>query len=54
MRWEESGRVWRLIQRRVEKIIQLGGEKIAGNTSPVTKGKDEERERSFLWWCLMS
>ena len=28
-------------QRRVEKTIRLGGEKVAGSTSPLTKGKEE-------------
>ena len=29
-----------------EKTRRLGGEKVAGNTSPLTKGKEEERERA--------
>ena len=31
-------------QRRVEKIIRWYGEKVAGSTSPLTKGKGEARE----------
>ena len=37
---EEDGR-----QRRVEKNIRCGGEKVAGSTSPLIKGK-RGRERS--------
>ena len=32
-------------QRRVEKTIKRSGGTVAGNTSPLTKGKEEERER---------
>ena len=28
----------------MEKTIRRGGEKVAGSTSPLTKGKEEERE----------
>ena len=34
-------------QRRVEKTSRRGGEKVAGSTSPLTKGKEEEREREY-------
>ena len=30
-------------QRRVEKTIRWGSEKVAGSTSPLKKGKEEER-----------
>ncbi len=29
----------------VEKNIRRGGEEVAGSTSPLTKGQEEERER---------
>ena len=50
MRCEEGRRGGRLEeedkrQRRVEKTIRRGGEKVAGSTSPLTKGNEEERER---------
>ena len=32
-------------QRRVEKTIKRSGDTVAGSTSPLTKGKEEERER---------
>ena len=35
-------------QRRVEKTTRRGGEKVAVSTSPLTKGKEEERERVEL------
>ena len=28
----------------VEKTIRRGGEEVAGSTSPLTKGKEEERD----------
>ena len=31
-------------QGRVEKTVRRGGEKVAGSTSALTKGKEEERE----------
>ena len=42
LRWEEGRRGGRLEeedkrQRRVEKTIRRGGEKVAGSTSPLTK-----------------
>ena len=33
-------------QRRVEKTIKRSGDTVAGSTSPLTKGKEEEREMS--------
>ena len=41
-------------QKRVEQIIRCVGEEVAGNTSPLTKGKRgreraRERERQSLW-----
>ena len=36
-------------QRRVEKTIRLGGEEVADSTSPLTKGKKEERH---IWYRL--
>ena len=31
-------------QRRLEKTNRRGGEKVAGSISPLTKGKEEERD----------
>ena len=31
-------------ERRVEKTIRRGGKKVASSTSPLTMGKEEERE----------
>ena len=31
-------------QRRVEKTIKRSGDTVAGSTSPLTKGKEEERD----------
>ena len=30
--------------------IRLGGEKVAGSTSPLTKGNEEERESNIWKW----
>ena len=35
-------------QRRVKKNSRCAGEKVAGSTSPLIKGKEEERERCAL------
>ena len=40
-------------KRRVEKNSRCGGEKVAGNTSPLIKGKrGREREVKYVSYCF--